>query len=142
MNKSKVRGWIPATICVVFFVTLSALVITSFWCSSPNAHDGTVVLLWDAPGDDLTVGTAAAYDLRYSTTVITEANFGDATQATGVVAPMIAGTEQSHTITGLTVGATYYFAIKAIDESNNIGPLSNVVEVDGVGPAAIILRIG
>lgn len=93
MRRNRVQGWIPATECAVFFAILSALVITSFGCASPNAHDGTVVLLWNAPGDDLTVGTAAAYDLRYSTTVITEASFGDATQATGVVAPMVAGTE-------------------------------------------------
>lgn len=38
-------------------------------------------LAWTAPGDDGTVGTAAQYDIRYSTSVIINTNFLSATQA-------------------------------------------------------------
>lgn len=43
-------------------------------------------------------------------------------------APAKAGTRQSYTVKGLAPG-TYWFALKARDERNNQGGLSNVVSV-------------
>ncbi len=48
--------------------------------SSPST-DSSATLTWTAPGDDGTNGTATAYDIRFSTTLITDANFNSATQA-------------------------------------------------------------
>lgn len=92
-----------------------------------NYRTGTTTkLTWSAPGDDNGVGTASAYDIRYSTSSITDANWASATQATGEPAPLAAGTKQSYVVTGLSPNTTYYFAIKTLDEAGNISKLSSV----------------
>jgi hypothetical protein len=95
---------------------------------------------WTAPGDDGTAGTAAIYDVRYSTTAITSANWGSALQATGEPAPAAAGTSQTFTISGLSGSRTYYVAVKTTDDYGNISLLSNVVNgttTDTVAPAPV-----
>jgi len=80
---------------------------------------------WTAPGDDSTEGNAKAFDLRYSTSSITENNFAQATQvATG--APGTPGTEYCIEIDDLSSCTTYYFAIKTEDDAFNVSALSNV----------------
>ena len=86
----------------------------------------TVDLSWTAPGDDGATGTATTYDIRYSTSAITAGNWASATQVTGEPTPSVAGSAESFTVTGLTEGITYYFAIKTSDEISNESPLSNV----------------
>ncbi len=89
---------------------------------------GRVPLTWTATGDDGSTGTAIAYDLRYSTSSITDdATFNAATQVTGVPAPKAAGSTESFTVLYLQSSTTYYFAIKAIDKGINRSPLSNVI---------------
>jgi hypothetical protein len=83
-------------------------------------------LAWTAPGDDWNSGTAASYDLRYSTSMITEGNWDAATQVTGEPSPQVAGSAETFTVTGLAPLTTYYFAIKARDEGGNIADLSNI----------------
>lgn len=100
----------------------------------------SVALRWTAPGNDGTTGTAASYDIRYSTSPITTANWAQATPATGEPAPAIAGTVQTFTITGLQGSLTYYAAMKATDASGNVSVLSNVVSgttLDVIAPAAV-----
>ena len=104
------------------------------------AEAASVTLNWTASGDDGSVGTAAQYDVRYSTSNITNANFGNATQATGEPAPKVAGSAETFTISNLAANTTYYFALKAADEATNWSGLSNVVSVttgDETAPAAI-----
>ena len=82
--------------------------------------DGTsVTLTWTAVGDDGSTGTAASYDLRYSTSAITAANFASATAATGEPAPQAAGSSESFTVSGPASNTTYYFALKVADEVPN-----------------------
>jgi hypothetical protein len=90
----------------------------------------TIDLDWTAPGDDAGSGTATTYDVRYSTATITDLNWDSATQATGEPTPSVAGTVESMTISGLTEGTTYYFAIKTSDEVPNESGLSNVPNTD------------
>lgn len=102
--------------------------------------DSTVTLQWTAVGDDSLTGTATSYDVRYSTTAITSANYASATQASGEPTPAAPGTVQTMTIRGLSRQVTYYFAIKAADEAGNVSAMSNVPSVttpDTVPPAAI-----
>ena len=61
----------------------------------------TSLLTWTAVGDDGSTGTATTYDLRYSTSPITAANFGSATPVTGEPAPKTAGQAETLTVTGL-----------------------------------------
>lgn len=103
--------------------------------------DSVVVLTWTAPGDDGMTGTAAAYDLRWSTQPITAAGFGSATPVPIQPGPLPAGTAQSYVAVGLTPGTSYYFALKASDEAGNWSPMSNVANAttaltDKVPPAA------
>ena len=85
-----------------------------------------VTLIWTAPGDDGSTGSAFRYDLRYARTQITDGTWGDATQIPQLPVPLSAGTRQSFAINGLAAGTTYYFAIKTADSVPNWSTLSNV----------------
>ncbi|MCZ7574505.1 MAG: S8 family serine peptidase [Ardenticatenaceae bacterium] len=85
----------------------------------------TVTLTWRATGDDGLTGTASAYDLRYSTTAITDANWDAATRAGGEPQPQPAGSTETFTVSGLVPGTTYFFALKVIDNAGNQSSLSN-----------------
>ncbi len=95
--------------------------------------DNAVTLQWRAPGDDSTVGTAAQYDIRYSTSSITDANWNTCTQVSNEPTPLVAGTQQSYTVQGLNSGTRYYFALKTADEIPNWSMLSNVVTATTTG---------
>ncbi len=102
--------------------------------------DSSVTLQWTATGDDSLSGTATAYDVRWSTTPITAANWAGATQATGEPTPGTPGTSQNYTVRGLSRQVTYYFAVRIQDEAGNASALSNVVTVttpDTAPPASI-----
>ncbi|MBN1155693.1 fibronectin type III domain-containing protein, partial [candidate division KSB1 bacterium] len=85
----------------------------------------TATLRWTAPGDDGDEGTATGYDIRYSTSLITELNFNDATPASGAPIPSAAGTQETYVVTGLAPSTTYFFSLKAYDDVPNYSPASN-----------------
>lgn len=91
--------------------------------------DHSISLTWTAPandGDDLNSGSAAEYDLRFSTQLITEANFLLAPRFEAQT-PGIPGTTEALEVTGLNSGTNYYFAIKTADHVPNWSGMSNVV---------------
>ncbi len=91
-----------------------------------NVSSNSLTLVWNAPGDDDKTGTAAAYDVRFSTTgAITDAEWESATSVPGAPLPQPAGNVQAFTLTGLTPATAYWFGLKTIDETNNISLLSN-----------------
>ena len=95
--------------------------------ASAANSDSSVLLTWTAPGDDGADGTAVQYDIRYSTSVITNANFSFATQASDLPLPDSSGTGEALKVARLTANTTYYFALKTADEVPNWSGLSNVV---------------
>ena len=99
-------------------------------------ESGTATLNWTASGDDENNGTATAYDIRYSTTPITDSNWVSATLVTPPI-PSIANTAESFMVTGVP-GRTLYFAIRSVDEVYHFSTLSNVVEVE-IPPYTIYL---
>jgi hypothetical protein len=113
---------------------------------SVSASSSTALTLsWTAPGDDGSVGTASQYDLRYSTSTITDANWSSATQVSGEPTPKVAGSAESFQVTGLTPLVTYYFAIKTADEVPNWSALSNVAygtTSNETTPPATIANLG
>ncbi|MFC1731822.1 fibronectin type III domain-containing protein [candidate division KSB1 bacterium] len=94
--------------------------------ATSGAAANSIDLSWTAPGDDGSTGTAATYDVRYSTSVITDLNWFSATQTTGEPSPSVAGSSESMTVSGLFSDTLYYFAIKTSDEAPNESALSNV----------------
>ena len=84
-----------------------------------RAKEGAVMLRWTAPGDDFeNNGRAAYYDVRYSTSAITEGNFASATRVYGAPQPTFGGQIQEMEITGLTPLTNYSFAVKTFDDGN------------------------
>src|SRR3989344_4928353 len=97
--------------------------------SAVSTHN--VNLTWTAPGDNNnTVGTSAAvYDIRYSTSLLTDCNWAQATQLTGEPTPGVMGTAESLTVSGLEASQTYYFGLKSADAVGNWSNLSNIASV-------------
>jgi hypothetical protein len=95
--------------------------------ASTGSGNGAVTLAWTAVGDDNTSGTATSYLVRYATSAIqTETNWNNASVvSSGIPTPKIAGQAESMTVSGLTAGQVYYFAVRAQDEQSNLGGLSN-----------------
>lgn len=102
-----------------------------------NSTVNSVVLTWTATGDDGNVGTAKFYDVRYSTSSISEANWDAAVQAAGEPKPQPSGTEEIIAVTGLEHGTVYYFGLKVIDNVGNFSGLSNVVFETTKTPAIV-----
>lgn len=101
--------------------------------SAPTAVDNLwpavscewIALNWTAPGDDGTRLKATQYDLRKSTSPITEGNFGG---AASVSAPM-PGSPGTYEEAIDWVGECswrWYYALKTADEQGNWSALSNV----------------
>lgn len=88
--------------------------------------DQIIELIWTSPGDDGMEGTAQYYEIRISEDLIDESNWESADLLTGVPWPLTAGNSQNYIVENLQHEVTYYFAIKAFDESENVSPLSNV----------------
>ncbi len=127
--------------------------------AASQSGGGKVNLVWSVPGDDGGSGMAWRYQIKYSTAPIvekvtgwpdwtppalqtvqdwwdrssallaTQRPFVSAINVLDLPSPSAPGTQQSKTVTGLTTGTTYYFAIKTLDLAGNLSDLSNVCEV-------------
>ena len=126
---------------VVFLAFAALLALPT--AAGAQVTSTSITLSWTTPGDDSLLGTAAQFDLRYSTAPISSANFTGATRWTSMPAPAAPGTRQSVTVTGLAPATTYHFAIKTADEVPNWSGISNLVSratlaaPDTIPPAAI-----
>jgi|GEM_PF-2862238 len=92
-----------------------------------NPTISSIDLSWTAPGDNGDTGTAASYDVRYSTSIISDDNWASGTQAMGEPTPQVAGSVELMTISDLSQGTIYYFGIKTMDGVGNESGLSYVV---------------
>ncbi|HEX8820379.1 MAG TPA: lamin tail domain-containing protein, partial [Archangium sp.] len=97
-----------------------------------------VELSWTAVADDGLLGPAAAsYDLRYSTSPITEATFASANPVV-VGWPQPLGGVESALIKELTASTTYYFALKVVDDAGNASAMSTLSATTNVDPCASV----
>lgn len=111
--------------------------------AASNALTSSVQLTWTAPGDDGYSGVATSYELRWSTSPISAANFASATAVNPQPSPASGGSAQSFTVTGLQPGVSYFMALRARDEVGNESGVSNTVSfntqsADTTAPAAIL----
>lgn len=86
-------------------------------------------LSWINTGDDEFEGNAYEIQIAYSQSPITEANWSLATLISGI-SPQGSGEMQQAVINGLSSSTTYFFAIKSIDNADNVSEISNVVSSD------------
>lgn len=97
------------------------------------------LLSWTAPGDDGYIGTCSSYTVRYATWSAgntsalwdawwTHASVLDAGLKAPLPTPTAAGTSQTYTITGLTDGTTYYWAIKSVDDASNMAQIDTMTQ--------------
>jgi len=94
--------------------------------TTSNPTRTSMCLTWTAPGDDANTGTASTYDIRYSTSPITAANWDSAAQCTGEPNPSPAGSTETLTVNGLSNNTKYYLTLKTADKVSNWSALSNV----------------
>lgn len=93
-----------------------------------GSFPGEVQLSWTAPGDDGMTGTASEYRIKVAYAPINALNFDSAADLerwTQEPLPIPGGTNQALTVFGLSPDTTYHFALKAIDEANNVSDVSN-----------------
>jgi len=104
--------------------TIKPAAITNLQVVSTGQN--TVMLQWTAPGDDDMTGTALAYEIRYSLDSITDQNYYSCPLISSPVTPSLAGNLQNQEVVGLNYYTRYYFAIRTIDDYQNISEISNV----------------
>ena len=138
----------PKTKIIVFSITLITLVSTAnlvnaqpaaisdlqcFFAQTP----GAVWLTWTAPAG------AVSYDVRYFPGAIDATHYNLAWQ----FSQNWSGTAQQGLVISLTGNTTWFFAMKAIDASNNYSDISNVVScfvpsvvvpTDKIAPTSLI----
>ncbi|MGH9463692.1 MAG: discoidin domain-containing protein [Vicinamibacteria bacterium] len=84
------------------------------WSAEPNI---VATLTWTATGDDGATGTAASYEIRFTTS---PTDFQSATLAPNPPVPQPAGSKETFVMSGgLSAGAKTWFAIKTTDDKGN-----------------------
>ncbi|WP_141504788.1 carbohydrate binding domain-containing protein [Paenibacillus luteus] len=100
------------------------------------------VLTWTASGRDGATGTANRYDIRYSTSPITDANWSSATRLGNRPFPESSGTVQTVTVPFLTADSLYYFAMKTVNDIPNESLLSNVANASTLADITELVNPG
>ncbi|MDG0792539.1 discoidin domain-containing protein [Cohnella ginsengisoli] len=96
--------------------------------TASNATVNSATLNWTSPGPSAVTG----YDIRYSTSPITSANWDDGLtvkRVLGEPAPAAASSAQTMTVKRLPSGATVYFAMKTIGTGGQVSNLSSVASI-------------
>lgn len=96
----------------------------------PGEIDGSISLVWTAPGDDDNTGKAASYVVKTSTyPILTEADWSSAEGKPGEPVPSEAGTVERMTIRNLISASNVYVGMRAVDDFFNMSPIGNSLKV-------------
>ena len=101
------------------FAYAAPAAVTNF---SGNPSTTSVSLTWDTPSDN----TLSEFELRFSDSVLNDANFNVAPQASGLPQP-VPGTSQGVTVFGLAESTTYYFGIRAYNIMGEASPITFLI---------------
>jgi len=102
--------------------TIPPATVMDLVTSAPKSD--SITLIWTAPGDDGNVGTATAYDVRYSDVI--PFNWDTATKVLNPQPPQEPGLREEFIVTGLSPSTIYHFALKTVDEAGNWSDMSNM----------------
>ncbi|MDI6757450.1 MAG: fibronectin type III domain-containing protein, partial [Endomicrobiia bacterium] len=88
--------------------------------------DGEIRLTFTAPYDDAADEPALAYVIKYATHTLDGGGWDAPTSSTVSqgITPAAPGAPQTHIVTGLYPGTTFYFAMKSVDEVGNLSAMS------------------
>lgn len=75
-------------------------------------------------GDDGSTGQASGYDVRASTSPVTEGNFSSATPLAANVPQAPGGSTVTFPVNGMWPGEMVYIAVRASDNVGNVGPIT------------------
>ncbi|VDI07291.1 Hypothetical predicted protein [Mytilus galloprovincialis] len=106
--------------------------ILTLQLSNIRNEDNTYTISWYAVGDDLDRGNATNYDIRYSDNLKNLKIDPEHHQTiTSGIIPKEPGETESFVfqIPNIQTNTTYYIAVRAVDDQNNTGDLSNIISV-------------
>lgn len=109
--------------------------IDDLFASTPTSTH--INLIWHAPIDrflDGEIQAVAAYDIRFSTAPINDANFDQASPVAYTNPIFVPELPQGQLVDGLAPSTTYYFAVKSRDARENVSPLSNLATAQTLPP--------
>ena len=89
-----------------------------------NTNAYSTKIYFTATGDNGASGYAKSYDIRYSTSSITEDTWNTSTVYANQFKPQKSGKGESLKLVGFQPQTTYYVGLKAIDERGNASPLA------------------
>jgi len=89
----------------------------------------SITLNWTAVGDDGLVGIADYYIIKISTEQITNSNWDDIDEYPNSIQPANPGEIETFTVSNLLDNTTYFAAVKAVDDCENVSELSNVAAI-------------
>ena len=77
------------------------------------AGDSSITLTWTTPDDPSKTSSVSRYDLRYSLSAITDANWDAADTLAGEPVPGAPGVAETLAVAGLDLGTTDHFALRS-----------------------------
>lgn len=83
-----------------------------------QTSNSSILLTWTDAGDDGNTGTATTYDIRWSPSQITTANFASANVLATGLTPQAATTVRTYTHSGLSPNTTYWYAVSVYDDAS------------------------
>jgi hypothetical protein len=106
--------------------------------TAPERGSSWARLAWSATGDDSLSGTADHYLVRRlaGRDIASESDWAQATPVAGdIPSPGAPGTRQEMRVDGLNASSTYGFAVRVVDEADNLSALSNPLLVTTLPPS-------
>lgn len=92
----------------------------------PGCNPGEIILTWTAPGEDGDYVKAASYTVRYALSSFTESEFDSKTLLIQNWFPQERYKTETKLLTGFVPGVTYYFALKATNDTADTSKMSNL----------------